>query len=98
MKENGFGYTPYEWHNSVIAGAGDAAPAIGPRRELDVSALTLCEGSEGYKSQFILMNNLCNVVTGRIQFDVNSETIELRSGDSVMVGAMSSIGNGSRRL
>jgi hypothetical protein len=59
MKENGFGDTPYEWHNSVIAGAGDAAPAIGPRRELDVSALTFCEGREGYKSQFILMNNLC---------------------------------------
>lgn len=59
MKESGFGYTPYEWHNSVIAGAGYAAPAIGPRRDLDVSALTFCEGREGYKSQFILMNNLC---------------------------------------
>ena len=61
MKENGFGYTPYERHNSVIAGAGDAAPAIGPGRELDVSALTLCEGRVGYKSQFILMNNLCTL-------------------------------------
>jgi hypothetical protein len=57
MKENGFAYTPYEWHNSVIARAGDAAPAIGLRRELDVSALTFCEGMEGYKPQLIL--NLC---------------------------------------
>jgi mannose-6-phosphate isomerase-like protein (cupin superfamily) len=30
-------------------------------------------------------------MNGRIQFDVNSETVELRSGDSVIVGAMSSI-------
>ncbi len=59
MKENGFAYTPYEWHNSVIAGAGDAAPAIGLRRERGVSALTFCEGMEGCKSQVILMNNLC---------------------------------------
>jgi len=49
----------HEWHNSVIAGAGDAAPAIGLQRERDVSSLSLREGMEGYNSQFILMNNLC---------------------------------------
>jgi hypothetical protein len=59
MKENGFAYTPYEWHNSVMAGAGGAVPAIGLQRERDVGALSCAEGMEGYKSQCILMNKLC---------------------------------------
>jgi quercetin dioxygenase-like cupin family protein len=69
----------HEWHNSVIAGAEDAAPAIDLQRERNVSALLFRESDGRIQITFHPHEQLVYVVTGCIQFDVNSETIELRS-------------------